>query len=145
MSSTSIYTVPEQWRLQLFKNPPEPIRHYDLDELWQTCIYELFQTIDHRGENNPAYGTTLSEEHKKAIGLANSIPKPWVGEAAKKGHAEGRLFKMDSDLGRKAGKASQAKKPKWWTNGRDNLYLPEGQEAPNGYRRGRTTGWKTHP
>ena len=145
MSSTSIYTVPEQWRLQLFKNPPEPISHYDLDELWQTCVHELFQTADHWGENNPHWGIPTSEKQKEAVRLANSVPKPYVSKNMKKLHAEGVARQWNKSEAVAAGKASQAKKPKWWTNGKDNLYLPEGQEAPSGYRRGRTTGWKTHP
>ena len=41
------------------------------------------------GEKNPMYGKTISDEHKEAIRVANSVPKPYVAEAQAKLYAEG--------------------------------------------------------
>lgn len=41
------------------------------------------------GEGNPMYGKTISDEHKEAIRVANSVPKPYVAEAQAKLYAEG--------------------------------------------------------
>lgn len=143
MSSTSIYTVPEQWRLQLFKNPPEPISHYDLDELWQTCVHELFQTVDHWGENNPHWGIPTSEKQKKAVRLANSVPKPWISESAKQQHKNGTAYKFNVKDCAKGGKKTASRK--WYNNGKENKYITDGDCIPEGFVRGRITGWNTHP
>lgn len=97
-----------------------------------------------KGENNPMWGKTISDEHKEAVRVANSVPKPYVSENMKKRHAEGKSYTFDKEDSSRAGKAAQAKKPKWFTDGKENKYCPIGEE-PDGFWRGRTTGWKTHP
>jgi len=93
------------------------------------------------GENNPQYGKPTSAKQKEAVRIANSVPKPHISENMKKLHAEGKSYKFTSEDVRKAGLASQARKPKWYTNGSDNKYIPMGEEVPEGYHRGRTVTW----
>ena len=93
------------------------------------------------GKGNPRYGAILTDEHKEAISKANSVPKPHVSENMKKLHEEGNTYKFTKKDCSKAGLASAALKKKWYTNGNNNLYIPEGEEVPEGYNRGRTMGW----
>ena len=97
------------------------------------------------GEGNPMWGKNISEDHKAAISKANSVPKPHVSINMKKLHAEGKSYTFNNEDYSKGGTAAQAGKPKWWTNGVDNKYVKSADPAPEGYRRGRTTGWKTRP
>ena len=96
------------------------------------------------GKNNPQWGKPTSKKQKEAVRVANSVPKPHVSENMKQLHAEGNCYTFSKEDSSKAGIASQAKKPKWFTNGKENRYCPIGQE-PKGFWRGRTTGWNTHP
>lgn len=96
------------------------------------------------GEGNPMYGKSQTDKQKEAVRVANSVPKPHVAENMKRLHAEGKTYTFSEEDSSKAGKASQAKKPKWFTNGKENKYCSVGNE-PEGFWRGRTTGWKTHP
>lgn len=93
------------------------------------------------GKNNHRYGAKLTDVHKEAIAKANSIAKPHVSENMKKMHADGNAYKFSKSDCSKAGLASAALKKKWYTNGNDNLYIPEGNEIPEGYTRGRTMKW----
>jgi hypothetical protein len=96
------------------------------------------------GENNPNYGKPTSKKQKEAVSKARKgVPNPGAGEAARKNHAEGKLFQCDSKLAKKMVAARRPRK--WYTNGTDNKAVCEGDPIPEGYSRGRTTGWKTHP
>ena len=55
----SIYTVPEDWRLQLYNNPTHSLSQMasDDDDLWNICMHELFKD----GQNRVEY--TRGEEH----------------------------------------------------------------------------------
>lgn len=95
------------------------------------------------GEGNPMYGKTISDEQKQKISEANRIPKPWVSESAKLQHSEGRGYKFTEEDLKKA--INNRRSRKWYTNGVDNVSVCDGDPIPDGYYRGRTTGWKTHP
>lgn len=95
------------------------------------------------GEGNPMYRKKQTAKQKEAVRIANSIPKPWISESAKKQHAEGNAYKFTKEDSKKAVAARRPRK--WYTNGTDNKSVCEGDPVPEGYRRGRTTGWKTHP
>ena len=84
-----------------------------------------------------------TKKQKEAVRIANSIPKPYVSDNMKKRHENGESYVFSEKDLSKGGQATAAKKPKWWTNGTDNKYIPEAETPPEGYCRGRTTGWKT--
>ncbi len=54
------------------------------------------QTMRERntGEGNPMYGKTIMDEHKEAIRVANSVPKPHVSKNMKRLHEEGKTYKF---------------------------------------------------
>ena len=97
------------------------------------------------GKSNPMYGKKQSEKQKEAVRIANSVEKPHISENMKKLHAEGKSYKFTSEDVRKAGLASQARKPKWYTNGTENKYLGMEDDVPEGYWRGRTVSWSSSP
>lgn len=47
--SDTIYTVPEQWRLNLYTNPTPMFQDLDNDELWEVCMFELFSEVGGEG------------------------------------------------------------------------------------------------
>ena len=49
------------------------------------------------GEDNGMYGKKLTDEHKKAISVANSISKPWISENMKRLHAEGKVYQWTTE------------------------------------------------
>ena len=100
--------------------------------------------IDSMGEKNGMYGKTQTDRQKEAVRVANSVPKPHVSKNMKRLHEEGNTYTFDKRDHAKGGATSQAKNPKWFTDGKTNKYCPVGEE-PSGFSRGRTTGWKTHP
>ena len=57
--SDTIYTAPEQWRLELYNNPTPSLLQMaeDDDDLWTICIHELIKD----GQNRVEY--TRGEEH----------------------------------------------------------------------------------
>ena len=85
----------------------------------------------------------LSEEHKETIRLANSMPKPWISESAKQQHKNGTAYKFNVKDCAKGGKKTASRK--WYNNGRENKYITDGDYIPEGFVRGRITGWNTHP
>ena len=50
-----------------------------------------------RGEKNGMWGRTLTDEQKKALSIANSVPKPHVSENMKKLHKEGKSYKFSKE------------------------------------------------
>ena len=89
-------------------------------------------------------GVSLKQKSKKRLsGLLIVFPKPYVSDNMKKRHENGESYVFSEKDLSKGGQATAAKKPKWWTNGTDNKYIPEAETPPEGYCRGRTTGWKT--
>lgn len=93
----NIYTVPEQWRLELYLNPTPAFDGMDDEELWETIMLELFQTVDHNGEKNPRYGATNTPEHNDAISRANSVPKPHISKLMKQRHKDGLAYQWTSE------------------------------------------------
>ena len=49
------------------------------------------------GKDNGMYGKTISDEQKKAISIANSVPKPYVSKNMKKRHAQGLVYQWNSE------------------------------------------------
>ena len=96
-----------------------------------------------KGEGNPMWGKSQTKKQKEAVRIANSVPKPYVSDNMKKRHENDESYVFSERDSSKGGQATHAKKPKWWTNGTDNKYIPEAETPPEGYCRGRTTGWKT--
>lgn len=96
------------------------------------------------GEGNPMWGKTTSEKQKKAVRIANSVPKPHVSKAMKKRHVDGNTYTFSKNDSSKGGKTTAAQNRKWFTDGKTNKLCTVGEE-PEGFRRGRTTGWNTHP
>lgn len=95
------------------------------------------------GEGNPMYGKKQSDKQKEAVRIANNVPKPHVAENMKKLHAEGNSYTFNKEDCAKGG--AKTKFRKWYTNGAVNKYINDGDPIPEGFYRGRTTGWKTHP
>ena len=54
-------------------------------------------TMSNKGVLNPMYGKTISDKHKKAISIANSVPKPYVSKNMKKRHAQGLAYQWNSE------------------------------------------------
>ena len=67
----SIYTVPEEWRLQLYNNPTHSLYQLasDDDELWHICMHELIGLVYGVGgnlyERTPERRAELSAKMKK--------------------------------------------------------------------------------
>ena len=95
-----------------------------------------------KGEKNPQYGKPTSKKQKESVRIANSVPKPHVSENMKKLHAEGKARQWTKEEARSM--VAKRRPRKWYTNGIDNKAICEGEHTPEGYWRGRTTGWKTH-
>lgn len=96
-----------------------------------------------RGEKNAMYGKKQSNKQKEAVRVANSVPKPYVSENMKKLHAEGNTYKFNKEDTAKGGRKTAFRK--WYNNGEVNKYINDGDPIPEGFVRGRITGWKTHP
>ena len=56
----------------------------------------------------------------------------------------GMFGKRHSDEIKKA-LSEKSKKMKWYNNGKQNLYIKDGDDIPEHFVRGRLTGWNTHP
>ena len=96
-----------------------------------------------RGEKNGMHGKTISEEHKQAISEANKVPKPSVSKNMKQRHIEGKSYTFSDGDRTKA--VANRRPRKWYTNGTVNKAVCEGDPIPEGFIRGRVTGWATHP
>jgi len=96
-----------------------------------------------RGKKNGMYGKTTSEKQKRAVSIANSVPKPHVSENMKNLHAENKAYKFSKEDLAKAGRKTAFRK--WYNNGQVNKYINDGDAIPEGFIRGRITNWNTHP
>lgn len=124
------------------------VSHYDAfiemvsrpkSERWKKTMSERMT-----GENNPMYGKATSQKQKKAVRIANSVPKPHISDHMKKLHEEGSTYTFSKNDSSKGGRTTAAQNRKWFTDGKTNKLCTVGEE-PEGFRRGRTTGWNTHP
>lgn len=98
-------------------------------------------TYDKSGCNNPMYGKEQSEESKNKSSETNKKRLENYDNRLF-GEKNGMFGKTHSDELKKA-TSDRVKKMKWYNNGISNLYILDGKSVPEGYIRGRLTGWNT--
>jgi len=98
-------------------------------------------TYDKSGQNNPMYGKKQSEESKNKSSLSH---KKRLEDCDNRlfGEKNGMFGKTHSAEWKKSA-SDRSKKMKWYNNGDSNLYILDGEFIPEGYIRGRLTGWNT--
>lgn len=89
--SNTIYTVPEKWRMDLWRNP-KVLPYLSLEERWETIMIELIKPGP-SGENNSFFGKTHTDEWKKESSQRNSGKNnPMYGRKRGKECSNGGLF-----------------------------------------------------
>ena len=150
-----IYTVPEKWRLDLFKNPPKSFQVYDEEELWQVTHLELFYdaqpwntgktykelNIDTsifacKGQKNGMYGRSrkgeLAGEKNGMYGKRHKQKTKELMSAARQGRTPSKGMQHSDEY--KNFMSEYMCKLKWFNNGSITI---RAKECPPGFSYGR--------
>ncbi len=88
--------------------------------------------------------TKETDSRLKRMGEISTKTKKGIPNPKVSGDKNGMFGKTHSDEHKKA-QSERTKKKKWYNNGEYNMYLTDGEIIPDGFIRGRITGWNTHP
>ncbi|HET8688533.1 MAG TPA: NUMOD3 domain-containing DNA-binding protein [Methanosarcina sp.] len=93
------------------------------------------------GSNNPMFGRKQREDSKElmAAKAKERMSDPSNRLVGEKNGMYGKHHSAES----KAASSARMKKMKWYNNGKENLYQSEDIAIPEGFVRGRITGWNT--
>ena len=124
MSSNSIYTSVEPWRLNLLENPPRRWHQYVSSwEEWEDFVLNELIKTPHifYGEKNGNYGNPTNYKHSEEIKqkISENNPKYWLGKTGENHPAYGNS-RPDSKETVKLAHAARRGVPSW-NSGRTDL------------------------